>query len=392
MALRRTAALAAMVLALAPASAAANTTSASTGVPNFFVGVNVDGPAVSQQVDLAGQMDTMVSSGVESVRLVFNWSDLQPFESWSQIPASKASQFTDAGGIPTDYQGTDYEVALAAQRGLSVMPVVLYSPGWDTTDAHAQTAPPKDDSFYGRLMTDLVNRYGPSGTFWFQNPTIPYDPIHLWQVWNEPNLPYMWPSQPSVQDYAKLLRVAHDAIKYADPSATVVLAGTPDFSWRYLSSIYAIKGAKKWFDAVATHPYTAHPQGVITFMTYVRRVMNANGDKRKPLFATELGFPSSLGKAPGYGFETTEQGQATSTAQLMQLLAGNRKRLGLAGFYFYTWMGDEYAGAPTFNYAGLFKDTGGQIVAKPVFTTFTQTALNLEGCVSKGPTAGICNR
>ncbi len=37
-------------------------------------------------------------------------------------------------------------------------------------------------------MTTVVKRYGPGGTFWKQNPGLPHDYIHEWQIWNEEGL------------------------------------------------------------------------------------------------------------------------------------------------------------------------------------------------------------
>lgn len=75
---------------------------------------------------------------------------------------------------------------------------------------------------------------------------------------------------------------------------------------------------------------------------------------------------------------------------MLPLLADHRKALKLLGFYFYTWAGDGHAGAPSFNFAGLFDDVNGRLSAKPVHSIFRQGALALERCRTKGTTAGMC--
>lgn len=90
--------------AAAPASA--------RGVPQGFYGTVYDG-AVTQaapQVQDA-QFGQMAQAGVESVRTVFSWADAQP----------------TAGGA-VDFSRTDQVVALAAVHGMSLLPVVIYTP------------------------------------------------------------------------------------------------------------------------------------------------------------------------------------------------------------------------------------------------------------------------
>ncbi len=181
---------------------------------------------------------------------------------------------------------------------------------------------------------------------------------------------------------------AHAAIKQADSSAKVVLAGFPSApgftSWDYLNQIYAITGARGLFDVAAVHPYTKRPAGVITIIGKMRQVMNQHGDRRKSLLADEMGWPSSVGKTKDlFGFETNEAGQARNIAAVLPLMANARKRLGLSGFYLYTWTAKEPRGAYTFDFSGLLRYTGTQFVAKPALSAFKRVSLKLEGCRSK---------
>src|SRR5258707_816180 len=77
----------------------------------------------------------------------------------------------------------------------------------------------------GRLP---ARRYGPSGSFWAQNPQLPRHPITAWQIWNEPNLPVYWRPRPSAAAYVQMLRLASQRIKAVDPSAEIVTAGLPN--------------------------------------------------------------------------------------------------------------------------------------------------------------------
>lgn len=386
-------------LATAGASAATARTRAPapvTPVPQGFVGMNADGPLFDSHVDFAHQMDTMVSAGVESIRVTFNWSTAQPYPSFKALSAAGAdpSDYDNVGGVPTSFDAIDQVVEDAASRGIQVMPVVIYAPGWDAAPHPPyEFARPARSAPYVNFLQALVRRYGPNGTIWRANPGIPKLTIRMWQIWNEPVIPSFWPDRPFEKTYVALLHAAHAGIKSVDPGAEVVLAGLPNYSWYYLASLYRTPGFRGSFEVVAVHPYTAKPTGVITILGLVRNVMNRYGDSRKPILATEVGWPSSSGKAL-QSFGTTEAVQASDTAALLPLLGAHRRQLNLLGFDYFDWIGGERKGFSAFDYSGLFRintDTG-KIVAKPAFAAFRKGALALEGCLVKGATANRCAR
>src|SRR6266480_2334120 len=76
---------------------------AAGAVPQGFVGMMIDGPLypnTDPSVDLAHQLDRMVATGVQSLRLTFDWAATQPYASWKKVPAADKSQFENVGGIP----------------------------------------------------------------------------------------------------------------------------------------------------------------------------------------------------------------------------------------------------------------------------------------------------
>ncbi len=361
-------------------------------VPANFVGVVAGPPLVPTAVSpgtLAQQLTGMARSGVESVRFALYWGAIQPYATINDVPADQRSQYSSDGvdTVPTNWAPLDTLVGDAASRGLSLLPSVLAAPVWDGKGpSGANTLIPQRTGPYANFLRALILRYGPRGTFWRTHH--PKDAIRSWQIWNEPNETSLWPTQPFAKDYVALLRAAHAAIKRTDPSAKVVLAGFPSApgftSWDYLNQIYAVKGARGLFDVAAVHPYTRQPAGVITIIQKMRQVMNQHGDARKPLLADEMGWPSSVGKTKDlFGFETTEAGQARNIAAVLPLMASARKRLGLSGFYLYTWTAQEQKGAYTFDFSGLLRYTGSRFVAKPALSAFKRVALKLEGCHSK---------
>lgn len=348
-----------------------------------LVGVMFDGPVLGGDVSLDQQMAWAVRSGVQSLRVAVHWPTLQPYRSFAEVPPSARGEFVSAGGVPTRFADLDRLVAAAAAHGLSLLPVVEDTPSWDALRPGDPASPPKSSQPYAAFLTALVDRYGPSGRFWAAHPDVPRVPLRMWQIWNEPHFADHWSVQPFAPSYVALLAAAHAAVKAADPGAQVVLAGLADFSWQYLTEIYRVPGASRLFDVVAIHPYTAQPRGVIVILQRARAVMDRFGDSGKPLLATELTWPSSQGKAPPqFGVSTTEGQQAQRLNQVVPLLLANRASLGLEGFYWYTWMGNESRDIPpyAFDYAGLLKYVRGTITPKPALEVFTHWALTIERC------------
>jgi hypothetical protein len=373
---------------------------ASGPVPFGFVGVNADSPVwPNHDVDLSHQLDVMVSSGVDSVRAMIDWSAAQPYQNWTEVPADQQDRFVDVGGVPTDFTDLDALVALSAQHAMTLLPVVMNAPSWDgELWPTGIVAIPRTPGPYAAFVKALVLRYGSNGTFWRDNPQVPRKPIEMWQIWNEPNVFPFWPQGPRPYwvGYVPLLRAAHDAIKQADPKAKVVLAGLPNYSWIALKRIIK-HGGRNLFDVAAIHPYTKTPQGVITILSYARRVLNQLGEARKPMLADEISWGSSLGNGKGPGqvgldIATTQAGQAQKLGRLLPMLARNRSRLRLAGFYYYNWADLEQKGASVFEFSGLFhlNSTTFEFSAKPAYYVFRADALRMEHCRSKGALATEC--
>lgn len=386
-----------VIAAWPPLAAAAATKRARprVSVPQGFVGMDVDGPMIipSDHVDLVHQFDLMVANGVQTVRLGFNWAAAQPYASRTAVPVGERARFeSGVGGVPTDFSATDQFVALAAQRGLTVLPTVLYAPSWDAgSNRSGGFRPPERSGPYADYLTTLIQRYGPHGSFWSSHPEIPRLPIRMWQIWNEPNLRAYWP-QPFAQSYVALLRAAHAAIKRADPGAKVVLGALTNAAWNYLGQVIHVPGARNLFDVISINGFTATPGDVMLYLELVRRAADRAGAGSKPLLATELSWPSALGKSPEhFDWDVTEAGQARNITALLPMLGAKRSSLRLLGFYYYTWIGDESDSALAFNFAGLLRyQTGGEIVAKPALAAFRRGALALEGCSAKGSLATRC--
>ena len=116
------------------------------------------------------QFDLMARSGVESVRM-------------GNELGGRA-----AGPNGTfDYDVPDPTVRLAAERGMSVLPVLLYAPPFARLLQGPRCTRRRESSPFQAFLRAVVRRYGSNGRFWIDNPDVPRRPIRHWQMWNEPN-------------------------------------------------------------------------------------------------------------------------------------------------------------------------------------------------------------
>ena len=113
------------------------------------------------------------------------------------------------------------------------------------------------------------------------------------EIWNEPNLPGWW-NLPNPTNYLAVLKAAHDEIKAANPDTLVCLGGVSDVGLSYIRVLYELGGAP-YFDVVCCHPYTIPfaPEGTLDVkLGKLRALMAEFGDAEKPVWITEVGFPT----------------------------------------------------------------------------------------------------
>ena len=360
-------------------------------VPAGFVGLSLDlEPLSDPGVDESNQFDRMVNNGAQSVRVMFNWAQAQPYPSFDKVPPDQVSRYRDENGVPTDYSFTDQLVSAAAQRHLSLLPVVEIAPGWAARHPGEFASPPSDPNQYAAYLGALVRRYGPGGSFWTEHPELVAQPIRYWQIWNEPSFNTFWSDQPFADDYVALLTASHDAVKSIDPGAKIVLAGLPNKSWSSLEKIYKA-GGRKQFDIAAFHPFTATVDGVKTILEKNRKVMSKHHDSKKALWVTELSWTSAKDKTTvSYGNEQTEKGQGKMLAAAFKMLAKYRGKLHIGRAYWYTWISRDQKRDYPFDWAGLYRIRDGKLTAKPALKAYRQTALALQHCRAKKGRADRC--
>ena len=372
---RLLAALAALaaVAVVAPAAASAR------AVPQGFFGVMYDHGVEKAPEDVQdAAWDQMASSGVETVRTVFDWSEAQQ--------RGRDSEF--------DFERTDGVVRRAALRNLDVLPVVMYSPKWARAYRSRFTSPPKSRSDYVTYLAALVERYGPDGTFWTDHPELPKHPLREWQIWNEPHLPAYWDAPEKgpygyAKNYPLLLRASYNIVKSLDPGAKIVLAGITQRAWEEIEVLYQ-RGIKRYFDVAALQIFPQTVRRSVKAVALYRDALNRRGDRRKPIYITEITWPASRGKTEPikYQRQETSRGMATKLGQMYAKMVGRHRALGLGKVFWYTWSSPYGRGGSNFHYTGLLRYDSDGFTAQPALAAYQRSARRFEGCSKTA--AGVC--
>ncbi|MGD0980406.1 MAG: hypothetical protein ABR946_02880, partial [Solirubrobacteraceae bacterium] len=143
-------------------------------------------------------------------------------------------------------------------------------------------------------------RYGEGGTFWRQNPQLPYLPVVDFEVWNEANSANFWSGSADPTEYAKVLVAASAAIHAVDPNAQVLASvGWQSFQ-SYVSTLYRL-GVKGSIEGVAFHPYAPDAFGIVLLTEELRATLESAGDPSLPIYEDEVGLPDAA-SGPGAAF------------------------------------------------------------------------------------------
>jgi hypothetical protein len=338
------AALSALVLLACSATAA-------QALPARFWG------AVPQSPLGVEQYQRVHRGGVDTIRLPVNWGTAQPSE-----------------GAAFDWSATDSQISEAARTGIDVLPFLAGIPGWAerlvpvgggvAVPAHL---PVKGSARAGWItfVKAAIARYGPRGSFWSENPGVPFRPLRNWQVWNEPNFKF-FVYKPNPTEYAQMVKITSTAIKSSDPGAKVILAGlfawpkggnakTGNHNWfasDFLESLYRVRGIASRFDGIALHPYSAKYQLLTPQVEEVRDVMKKHHDAGTGIWITELGW-SSGPRSPGNSFAKGPAGQAKQLRGAFSLLKKNQRKWRIQRVYWFSI--DDYGAACNFcDGSGLF--------------------------------------
>lgn len=195
--------------------------------------------------------------------------------------------------------GVDDFVAAAEQNGLRILFILdygnpLYGPAQAVVSEEGRNA-------FAAFAAAAAVRYGGRG--------------HMWEIWNEPNLPQFWSdgdAGPNPEQYAQLVDAAVPALRGADPSATILAGaafmGLPAVvpllggieGGEFLARLFAA-GILDRVDGITAHFYRAEaPESVAATVERIRTSMKDAGQVL-PLWSGEWGYSTYDAEAPPTG-------------------------------------------------------------------------------------------
>ncbi len=217
----------------------------------------------------------------------------------------------------------------ASIAGVNVLATIAYSAEW-AASGPSEYNPPRDPAEYANFCRRLIERYGPNGTFWRDNPGLEARPLRAVEIWNEPWLAYFWRPSPDPAAYARLVRAAATAIRAADPTVKILASADlygSDEADRPVTWFSALLDAdpalfRDLVDAYSVHCYSQErsPMDSTTRQLWrfdrflATRDLAAAAGASHPVWITEFGWTTYQGDPDG----VSEQTQALYLGQALR--------------------------------------------------------------------------
>jgi hypothetical protein len=285
----------------------------AVGKPAFYVGVCAHFGQNKGIPEL--NLALMKAAGINSLRDELSWSGVERKRGQHAVPPDKTATFRRA-----------------AELGIHPMLIFdyanrLYDGGDRPRSAEALEG-------YARYGQFLAEHFGPA--------------VHLYEVWNEYDIgigmPEPFRQGGSPEDYVRMLQRVYPQVKQAAPHATVVGgAPTPGGVRKgWLEEIVKL-GALDHCDVLSIHTYNYSgkpeertPEAWCRWMHEVHQMLRKhNGGKDVPLFVTEMGWPTHVGKP-----NSTPPELSASYLGRLYLLA--RTLLFMRGVWWYDYQDDGW--------------------------------------------------
>ena len=285
--------------------------------------------------------------------------------------------------------------------GLATVGILQGTPRWyancsRTNSALASTARLSNPPFLAQHIEGLEphakcpphNLYLPwddPGNHWgrFVRATVAHyrDRVHVWEIWNEPDL-FDWFWTGSKADYAQLLKVGYQAIKAEDPNATVLFAGlaywaNPNYYVDVLDLLSAMPGAAAenyYFDVMSLHLYSS----VYTIAPVAASIQTAMTHRvgPRPIWLTEAGVPI-WDEVPGANDDyKLNRATAEEAANYMIQAFSQARASGIDKFIFFRTHDQYMTDGAWPAHFGLIRD---DVSFRPAYVAYQVAATYLHG-------------
>ncbi len=277
------------------------------------IGLCEDYPEESTTLEvIKADMELLKRSGITLLRISFGWDGIE----------------TEKGKYSWLFWD-DYVRIAVDEYGITLIPYICYTPAWNSTgdSSNYWNHTPIDYEAFGRFIQVLVNRYK--------------DRIKTWELWNEPDITAYWSG--TAADLAKLTKIGAQAVRRADPTAKVVLAGLAHRT-EFTRALFRDHGISPFVDVVNCHSYyeTWNGDALETIPEYVNTLADiiAQYGNKQSLWMAEVGY-STFRRPDGYvsesywstfEYEHTPRYQAVALWRTLTLLLCTEKIAAIAWY------------------------------------------------------------
>ena len=296
---------------------------------NFFLEREVEDWKREETVRMASD------AGIHWAKQQFVWAQIEP--------------------QPGQYRWEKYDtiVELCESYGLQVIARLDGAPNWSREDNSMPGRPPDDFTDYGQFVYRFVEHYKGQ--------------VQHIQIWNEPNLYIEWGNRPvDPTGYVRLLRIAYEQAKEADPNVYVLSAplaitlGEPHpepGKWRAMNDLQFLEemyeaGAAPYFDILSANafgmdvpPDDSPSPDKLNFarVTLQREIMERYGDAGKAVWFNEYAWnaaPMSFAPEDLVWKRVSEERQAAYTLQGIEHALANWPWAGVLNIWYFRQVGD----------------------------------------------------
>jgi hypothetical protein len=234
------------------------------------------------------QLQMIADAGFKMIRQQFPWEDIEIHGRGDFIDRRNDPKGVDA------WAKYDNIVELAGRYNILIQARLDGPPKWSNAKAGG-LGPPDDLGDFVNYAVAVATRYKGK--------------IRYYQIWNEPNANGEWGDQPvNPAAYTDLLCRSYKALKAVDPNIVIIsgpLSPTVSLTDRNLSDLIFLQrmydaGAGACFDVMSAQGYGFYSgptdrrmrPTTLTYARhiYIRDIMVANGDARKPIWISEAAW------------------------------------------------------------------------------------------------------
>ena len=232
-------------------------------------------------------LDLIAAAGFKFIRMDFGWASTERHKA--------------------EYSWEAYDTLSAGLEKRGLRPIFILDYSNDLYEPGASPQHPESVAAFARWAAAAASH--------FKGHRV------VWEIWNEPNIDF-WKPKPDVHQYIALAKATCQAVRQADPQATIVGPASSEFPWPFLEEICK-SGLLADLDAISVHPYRDYgrtPETPAADFLRLRALIEKHAPANKrtmPILSGEWGYSSHR-----KGVSVATQAAFLERQQLANVLAG----------------------------------------------------------------------